>query len=551
MNRGILIKLIVVLLVAALVHSVFWFYKAGQVEKQITNYIAENNSYVLAGQVKVSGFPFWQKVTINDLKFSLPNPAFSKYQVVVKQLEANSGIFGNEFIADIIGSVQLQDPEGNMSTIEFNQKPQINFVIADSMVAKISYQDSGYRVLDSAKNIVYSAASTMVNVESKVDGNDQVTGNLKVNVHEMIGFDIIDAYKNSSEKRIIDGIKTGEITIGNNSQATALIKTEVAAPATPGATTIVSAMSLENKMMASPNVATPAAAVPAPVVNAPANPAVAAPAPIVPGLPVIAPTAAPAPVAAVAPVNPAVPTANNPAAVAAPAPTVPGLPVIAPAPGGNPAEAVAAAQQAVNAAVAAASGDQMLSTIVSSVPDKNNLMLDIDFTLTPNRSDQQSSTPFDPSQIQELNVQYNKSIKINNLELSNSMYKIVIAGQVNTFIDDNMPSGSVTIKVDNMVNLVNHIVTRFNEMAKKDEVVEQAQASADAVVAPQVNVNVGQDAYQGFLKKVALGLPEIAKELASKNQNTKDDMAVFEMRRDKNLEYIINETPSREVVGKF
>jgi hypothetical protein len=36
-----------------------------------------------------------------------------------------------------------------------------------------------------------------------------------------------------------------------------------------------------------------------------------------------------------------------------------------------------------------------------------------------------------------------------------------------------------------------------------------------------------------------------------KNQLSKEDLAVFEIRREKNLDFLINETPIREVMGKF
>jgi hypothetical protein len=57
--------------------------------------------------------------------------------------------------------------------------------------------------------------------------------------------------------------------------------------------------------------------------------------------------------------------------------------------------------------------------------------------------------------------------------------------------------------------------------------------------------------YQDFLKKISAGLPNVSKELAAKNQLSKDNTAIFDMRREKNLEFVINETPLREVLGKF
>ncbi len=79
MNKGIVIKTGIVLVVFAVIHSIFWFFKTGQIEKQINNFISENSANVSAVEVKVSGFPLKQTVAISDLKFSLPNPALAKY----------------------------------------------------------------------------------------------------------------------------------------------------------------------------------------------------------------------------------------------------------------------------------------------------------------------------------------------------------------------------------------------------------------------------------------------------------------------------------------
>ena len=57
MNRGIVLKLLIVLVILVSAHSVFWFFKTGQVEKQIQNFISENSTYISAGEIAVSGFP--------------------------------------------------------------------------------------------------------------------------------------------------------------------------------------------------------------------------------------------------------------------------------------------------------------------------------------------------------------------------------------------------------------------------------------------------------------------------------------------------------------
>ena len=142
MNKSILIKSGIVLVVLGVVHSVFWFFKTGQIEKQVTNFISENSSQVSAGEISVSGFPLKQTVTIKDLKFSVPTPAFGKYQITVKNLQATTGIFNNNFTISILEQASVQDNETNVTgLVEFSKDPEITGTISNGMISKFSYLD--------------------------------------------------------------------------------------------------------------------------------------------------------------------------------------------------------------------------------------------------------------------------------------------------------------------------------------------------------------------------------------------------------------------------
>lgn len=477
MNRSIVVKLSVVLLVAVLVHSVFWFFKTGQLEKHLNNFIAENAAVVSAAEIKVSGFPFVQKVTIKDLKFSIPNPALNKYQIIAKHLEATSGIFGGDFTLELLDKVMVQDADNNQGNVEFSSAPQISFSVRGGMISHFSYQDVGHHVLDADKNVIYAAAATTVTVDSAVDGNEQITAHLLVNVRDIENFTVLNAYQNASEKRIIDGIKTGEITIGS-----------------PNAD----------------NLLTPPSAVNGVVVQN-----------------IVVPTTQPSSGQALAtqvaltldPQSGTVPVNNNTAE--------------------NPAVDANASAVVPNAAV---------NNLEAQI--KTSLAVDFEYVLTPSRTEQQAAVPLDLNHMQE-SVQYNRALKISNLEIANSMYKIIVNGQVNSFQDDNMPSGFVTIRVDNASNFIDYIVNGFNQMAQQKQVAS-SDVPADVQTADlAAQSSAPQNAYQNFLKKIAAGLPTISRELASKNQLSKDNSAVYDIRREKNLEFVINETPLREVMGKF
>lgn len=496
MNKNIVVKLAILLVVLALVYSVFWFFKVGQVEKQINNFISKNSAHVSVGEIAVSGFPLSQKITLKDLKFTIPSPVLDKRHVVVKHLEAKAGIFASNFVVTLLEPVTLQDAESNSATVEFIKDPEIAVSITDGRAAKFSYKDSGYKILDAEKNIIYAAISSTVEIESSVSDDDKVVTRILANVREIEGFDVIDIYKNAFEKKVTEGIKTGEITLGN-----AMIVAAPSDEATTGTTTILPAV----------------AAVVAPIEAAAAASKAVAEA--------VAAGATPTP-AMIAAVAPSI------------APTTADAAALAPDP----------AQQQPPVDAAAVKPEDIDAAIANSTPIKSNFMVSVEYTLTPNQSEQQAQIPTDPTQIQEAPVQYSKVVKVNSLEFSNSLYKISINGEMNTLPDDNMPSGSLALKVEKVDALINALTTGFNQIIdqKKSAISSEVQSSELSG-----NASVSQDSYQDFLARVVTNLSSVSKEMAAKNAVSKDDIAEFDIRREKNLEFLINETSVREILGKF
>jgi hypothetical protein len=374
-----LIKLLILLVVITLVYSVFWFFKVGQVEKKINNFISENSAHISAAEVVVSGFPLSQKVSIKDLKFNFPNQVFGNRQILIKNLEANTGIFANEFSLNIpMDGVSTTDASGVTLNVTFNQQPIANFSLNSEGFASFSYQDYGYKILDNDQKTVYAAASSQFNFYSVVEG-EKIVNKIKADIKEIEGFEVIDMYKNSFEKKIIEGIKTGEITLGSASSVISPTDVNIAAP-----------------------MPTPEAA----VVQA----------------------------SAVATTD-ATPIANN-----------------------NSIDASLANQSSNDAAATIPTQDPASTPEVVKEVFKNNFSMDIEYSLVPVAKSVDQAAPTDPTQIQEAPTQYSKLIKINNLEFSNSLYKILVNGELNSFQDDNSPSGSIGIKVEKIDNLVDLII---------------------------------------------------------------------------------------------
>jgi hypothetical protein len=533
MNKNI-IRLAIILVVAILVYSVFWFFKIGQVEKKISGFVNDNSSNVSMQSISVSGFPFSQKITIKGLKFSIPNSPLSKYQILVKNIEAETGIFSSDFNATIaMDAVALQDSSEKIFNIEFTQEPKINFLLSDEGFAKITYQDEGHKALDPEKNVIYSSASSMITFSSSADEKDKITHKIDVNVKDITGFDIVDLYRNSLEKKIVDGLKTGEISISNPSPAPTVGAADLALNnqaasniaannANPTQTTNITATTAANPDAAS---STPKAA-------ASSNPDLAAAANITNNL---KPEDKAKIADSLSQISGAAPVAINSASTAA-----------IPSGGANNDSAAAQTSAAIKI-------DEAISPAKQAEITKSNLVMSLEFFAASNDAPT-TEAPLDPTKIQEAVsiTSQGKTIKINNLEFSNDLYKLYVNGELNSFQDDTALSGSISIKVEKIANLTSSLLAGFNNILTTQKLVP-------TVVIPDLSAdNSGSDAgikkedsYQLFLTKILANLDSVSKELAAKNPVTKEDVAVFDIRREKNLEFLINETSIREILGKF
>lgn len=537
MKKDLIIKLAIALGVIVFGYSIFWFFKAGQIEKQVNKFITENSSNVSVAEISVSGFPIAQKISITDLKFSLPTSLFNKKQVLVKSLEAKASLFSSEFTVSKISDVSVSDLEKGSMPVEFSKDPEISFTVSSSGIQKLNYQDMGYRITDNEKNIFYSASRTSINIQTSTDDLQKTIVKIIGNINEVQGFGVIDVYKSGLEKKIIEGIKTEEIVFGS---------------APPSGDSSVDAKNVDHKNDAKklaekvtdagikqqdlPNAKAPA--------NPANNPAIASANPANPGNP--ANPAVPAPAVNPAQVpNPAVPTAgvptpNNPNPVPAGAPA--GAPAVNPpavASGANPAPATDPNQ--LSPAVSAA---QVPSAITDSNIVKSNITIDVEYQIS---SSDQPQVPSDPAQVKEMAIQSSKIVKINNIEFSSPIYKLLINGQLTILPDDNLPSGGVSLKVENIDNLVNQLVAQLGQMIEQTKVISDNRPNADASVAD----NSVQDAYKNFLKRIAINLPAVSREISAKNPVTKENIAQFDVRREKNLDYIVNEISIHEILGKF
>jgi len=615
MNKASAIKLGIILLVITVSYSFFWFVRTGQTEKKINNLISKNSSSISASSVSVSGFPFSQKITISDLKFNIPS--ISKYQVTVKKLEANTGIFSKSFSANILEQVTVFDNDSNtIRNIEFKESPKISISFNNEGISSFNYQDSGYTILEDQKSPFYSSSSNIIKMETTETANNQVALKFNIDIKDMEGVNLASIYQNVFEKKITEGIKTGEITIGNNinnsTNSTLLINPDQQVATGSQINSINSAI---NSPINSP-------------VNSQAIP------PVKPELkPTVElgsnsninnPQATPQQVASNNNINPNINPDNNSGTLNNNQPINPQEAVKIASQSGSPALAqqVSATVNnsptinnnapAVNSvdvvpnsannasAIANNTNGQVEQPKIIIEPSKQNskFNLSLDFVYTiinssestakkennvktenaqptteqpipatnnatasnanlkpsdvnnippvPAVANNQNNLPtptvpeISPAHKSEIGTNSGYSIKINNFELSSNEIKFTANGQIDNFIDDNWPSGSVTLKIDKFPSF-NTAISSAVESIKSSIMTKQNKG-----LSQQNNVP-----YDNFLNKINEKLFLILEEISKKNALTKPETAVLEIRREKNLEFIINETPMREVAGKF
>lgn len=512
MKKDLIIKIGIAIFSVIFGYCVFWFFKAGQIEKQLNKFITDNGANISVAELSVSGFPISQKIVATDLKLTIPTALFNKKQIIVKNIEAKASIFSDDFVVTAITQVSVNDIEKGLMSVEFSKDPEISFTVSSSGIQKLNYQDMGYRITDNEKNIFYSASRTSINIQTSTDDLQKTIVKIVGNINEVQGFGVIDVYKSGLEKKIIEGIKTEEIVFGS---------------APPLGDSVVDTKNADHKndakKLAEKVIDAGIKQQDLPSAKAPTNPA---------NNPALA---------SVNPANPGNPA--NPAITSAGAPT-PNNP--------NPVPAVNPSAVAANSAPAtdpnqlspAVSATQVPSAITDSNIVKSNITIDVEYQIS---SSDQLQVPSDPSQVKEMAIQSSKIVKINNIEFSNPLYKLFINGQLTILPDDNLPSGGVSLKVENIDNLVNQLVAQLGQMIDQTKVISDNRPNADASVAD----NSVQDAYKNFLKRIAINLPAVSREISAKNPVTKENIAQFDVRREKNLDYIVNEISIHEILGKF
>lgn len=566
MKKSLIIKLVVSIVIILLSYCVFWLFKIGQSERKITS-IVQKSKIISFDKISSAGFPFSQKITIENLKINIPVNAIVKRNFVAKKLEISSSIFSNNFKLKVVDEVEVKTFENNTSyLLQFNTDPEISFSLVNNSLNNFTYSDSGFKIVDTKNNnTIHTANSMNISLPNPFifEQEDQNPITISLNINQLTGYSFLNFYKNVFEDKVIEGIKTGEIKINhsnqNNPNAFILDPAVLSNLATTNPALFQQIQQLIMQMQVNPSSAPEVnnqiqqllmqASINAQVNQAPvevANPV----APASPNnnintqniqVPLKANAEQPVPVNVAT--NPA-PATNDQVPASAQAPAVAQVANIEqPVPSNAQPNNI---QNSNNSPQPVVTGENMPNVPQANTQaneninqDKIDIALEIEISSTPiEKGKSVSEVPVDPSLMEENSQQYAENVLIKSISFSHEKYKILINGKLISLLDDINLSGGITVKIENYYDFVNLFKTELQNYIQQSSMKE----NSDVLIFEK---------YQAFLRNLDNSLPNLANEIASKNPATKDKNAQLDIRREKNLDFIINETPIYEILGKI
>lgn len=446
MGKNLIIKIVIVVAVLIGGQGVFWFFKTSAAKKHVMAIVSASDGNITASKVSVAGFPFKQKIAIDDLKFQadavaekiyLPN----KYQINVKRLEIVGSVFSNEFTANISDQVSFQDVNGNVGYVEFKQSPVINFISSKNKIQKLTYQDAGYKIVNEAKETLYEGGNSQVEFSSSEMEGGKILNNVRASFNDLQGIDIF------TTKRIMFLI---------NPAAVDSIDDEGLKPVSPTS-----------------DVAATPPSVPSDTANS------AQPAPIVAD---------------------AAPVANGLA--------------------------------------------------------KKAIQFEIEYIMAP-KSEEAADKSAPPVSVSAGSLELS-SVNIKNLEFSSPLYKINIAGNMMAAPASSssaVANCNITIKIEKIENILTYVKSALassktlpsNVLNTPNPVITTAPAAA-ITTSPQnaTTIDIAKATTQPDVDIVVAIM-----DLAKKNPNSKDNLAVFDIKKEKENDFMVNDTPLIDLARIF
>ena len=518
MSKKILAVIIVLVLIIAGGQSAFWFFKTSQLEKNLVKYLGKKDIFFSVDKFEISGFPLQQNVSVQNLTIKIPESFTKNSKLTFETITLSASIFSNNFNIKIPGNTILKDNDGKNNKVKFNQAPTANLSTNSSGIESFNYSDKGYVIFGEDKKPIAKSGANSVQFTVSENESGQIISRIKSSSKDTENFNLTKFYKNNYENSIIDGIKTGKIQIGMKE----LEQDQKAEEKQVNIGEFNEEFSPEklnenfNQKMAEKNIK----AITSETFSDASNDSIKSPQTL---------------------------TGDNEEVVKS-------IEEVEQ----NPKSLEIADQQELKTDLESELTDQgrkdkLDRLIEKELADlevekeekevvKNDIIIDIEYILTPLESNSQQTS--DPTKIVQIITNYDKSYRINQFTISSDDFRININGQLNQPRDDTNMSGFITLKVDMISNFIDFVKSAFKEISSENDTKIQSfdQSYNSAIV---------KNAYSSFLTVVSEKLEDITHEIAAKNQLSQNEEIVLEIRREKNLDIVINETPIREIVGKF
>lgn len=200
-DKTLLIKIAVGVAVVLALHGAFWFFKTAGAKKEVEAFLREHQEVVKFSAIKMSGYPFTQKITVENIVFEAPNSKL-RYKTNIKAAKLQSSIFTQNFKLTLEDKVNLSNAAESLE-VAFQEQPKITLGFKNGSLRNFLYEDKGYSVLNNDKQSVYSAKESKFHFQSIHEKNGAIKNKIDIAISDLDGFGILDIYIGLEENAAI------------------------------------------------------------------------------------------------------------------------------------------------------------------------------------------------------------------------------------------------------------------------------------------------------------------------------------------------------------
>jgi hypothetical protein len=182
--------------------SVGYYFLWNSTTNRVTDVIKKMLISYKYASIEVSGFPFKKNIKIKNIVFSNDSPLINKTQAIIDEVNIDSFIFSKKMSISFKDIKVVNPDKKDVYALVYNEDPEVFMsIFSDDRLNYFKYNDTGYRVIDTQNETLYTAGNMFVEINS-------------VRVDETINYNIkgyLENLKNFNLFALSDGeIKNGE-----------------------------------------------------------------------------------------------------------------------------------------------------------------------------------------------------------------------------------------------------------------------------------------------------------------------------------------------------